>query len=173
MRGSDPLSAASHAPAVRAAQGLAQNGSRGNERDARAEARVFRSKVGSHLFVVDGSRVYDLPDEVVRDLERALIAGEDDAPMRALLDELAGADGRRIDLTAPEPPPLFSLSLNVAQTCNMSCGYCYADRGKFGWLGAPDAVRCRRRQRRRRRLEARPNRLFFDGDRRRTRYSHL
>ena len=53
--------------------------------------------------------------------------------MRALLDELAGADGRRrIDLTAPEPPPLFSLSLNVAQTCNMSCGYCYADRGKFG-----------------------------------------
>ena len=30
-----------------------------------AEARVFRSKVGSHLFVVDGSRVYDLPDEVV------------------------------------------------------------------------------------------------------------
>jgi uncharacterized protein len=98
-----------------------------------AEARVFRSKVGSHLFVVDGSRVYDLPDEVVRDLERTLIAGEDDSPMRALLDELAGADGRRrIGLTAPEPPPLFSLSLNVAQTCNMSCGYCYADRGKFG-----------------------------------------
>jgi len=29
-------------------------------------------------------------------------------------------------------PPLSSISLNVAQTCNMSCGYCYADLGKFG-----------------------------------------
>ena len=31
-----------------------------------AEARVFRSEAGSHLFIVDGSRVYDLPDAVRR-----------------------------------------------------------------------------------------------------------
>jgi uncharacterized protein len=31
-----------------------------------------------------------------------------------------------------ELPPITALSLNVAQTCNMSCAYCYADEGRFG-----------------------------------------
>jgi uncharacterized protein len=29
-------------------------------------------------------------------------------------------------------PPIGALSLNVAQTCNLACSYCYADEGKFG-----------------------------------------
>jgi uncharacterized protein len=98
-----------------------------------AEARLFRSGAGSHLFIADGSRVYDLPDAVASEMELALTAGTDEAVVRALLDDLVGdRRPRYIDETAPAPPPLFSLSLNVAQSCNMSCGYCYADRGKFG-----------------------------------------
>jgi uncharacterized protein len=32
----------------------------------------------------------------------------------------------------PDDPPLRSLSLNVAQVCNLGCSYCYAQQGSFG-----------------------------------------
>lgn len=87
-----------------------------------ARARVFRSEVGSHLFAVDGSRIYDLEPADADRLEAALTAGrEPSAPVRPYID------GRPL-----LPPPLYSISLNVAQACNMSCGYCYADAGRFG-----------------------------------------
>ena len=84
-----------------------------------AELRVFHSSAGTHLFVVDGSRIYDLPDGLApADLVEAL--GTDHATPRRI-------DGRPLP-----PPPLSALSLNVLQACNMSCGYCYADEGRFG-----------------------------------------
>ncbi|HTE80905.1 MAG TPA: radical SAM protein [Reyranella sp.] len=98
-----------------------------------AEARVFRSASGSHLLIVDGSRVYDLPAAAASEIERDLAPGADGAVARALLGDLMdGSRPRYIDDAPLQPPPIFSLSLNVAQTCNMSCGYCYADSGKFG-----------------------------------------
>jgi uncharacterized protein len=97
-----------------------------------AEVRLFRSAGGSHLFVADGSRVYDLPDDLAAALERTLSGADESAVSRALLDDLVDKRRPRYIEGPPPPPPLFSLSLNVAQSCNMSCGYCYADRGKFG-----------------------------------------
>jgi uncharacterized protein len=91
-------------------------------RDVRSELRVIESALGRHLFVADGSRLYDLPEGVDADLDA----------LAPLLDELAPESRRRIDGTPLAPPPLQSLSLNVAQACNMSCSYCYADEGKFG-----------------------------------------
>lgn len=85
-----------------------------------SERRVIESAIGRHLFVVDGSRLYDLPDDV------------DLGSLDALMDEIVPNDGRRIDETPLAPPPLQSLSLNLAQACNMGCSYCYADEGKFG-----------------------------------------
>jgi uncharacterized protein len=85
-----------------------------------SEFRLIESALGRHLFIVDGSRLYDLPDGVeTRDLEE-------------MVEELLGAQPRRIDDTPLAPPPLQSLSLNLAQSCNMGCSYCYADGGKFG-----------------------------------------
>lgn len=87
------------------------------------ELHLFDSAIGSHLFVVDGSRIYDLPPEVANRLEQSWSA----------LD-LFPVDSfpRYIDGQPLTPPPLASISLNVAQACNMSCSYCYADTGKFG-----------------------------------------
>ena len=66
-----------------------------------AELRFFRSSAGTHLFVADGSRIYDLPDGVApADLAGAL--REDDATRRRI-------DGSPL----PPPPPLSALSLNV------------------------------------------------------------
>ena len=91
-------------------------------RSPSAELRVIESALGRHLFVVDGSRLYDLPESAEPD-ERALAS---------MLDEYVPESSRRIDDVPLAPPPLQSLSLNVAQACNMSCSYCYADEGKFG-----------------------------------------
>ncbi|WP_327733608.1 SPASM domain-containing protein [Streptomyces nojiriensis] len=100
--------------------------------DPRSEVRVFRSAHGAHLFVADGSRVYDLPERTALRLERWTAAP--DGSLEDLARELAlplWAEPR-IDGTPAEPPPLASLSLNVMQACNLSCGHCYADEGKFG-----------------------------------------
>ncbi|MFE9823373.1 radical SAM protein [Streptomyces sp. NPDC005791] len=97
-----------------------------------SEVRLFRSAHGAHLFVTDGSRVYDLPEETAARLERWTTAPEGSLEEVARELSLPLWDERRIDGTPAEPPPLSSLSLNVMQACNLSCGHCYADEGKFG-----------------------------------------
>jgi len=107
--------------------------------ESRAEFHTFKSSFGSHIFVVDGSRIYDIisPSKTIcnekklnsKDLPNNQADGDID-----LHDILSSTNNTRryIDRSAFAPPPLYSLSLNVAQTCNMKCGYCYADEGLFG-----------------------------------------
>ena len=93
-----------------------------------AERFTFRSAVGAHVFLADGSRIYDLDDATAQALDAV---GPDAA--QALLAGLGLTQGPRfIDGRIPAPPPLHALSLTVAQACNMGCGYCYADEGRFG-----------------------------------------
>ncbi|MBZ9599826.1 SPASM domain-containing protein [Streptomyces yangpuensis] len=99
---------------------------------ASAEAKVFRSAHGAHLFVADGSRVYDLPEPLADRLERWTAAPDAALPDLARDLGLPLWSRPRIDGTPAEPPPLASLSLNVMQACNLSCGHCYADEGRFG-----------------------------------------
>jgi uncharacterized protein len=87
-----------------------------------ADFHLIQSESGQHLFVVDGSRLYDiLADQVV-----------DHRSVQEILDDVVPKGVGRIDGTPLTPPPLQTLSLNVAQACNMGCGYCYAGRGAFG-----------------------------------------
>ncbi len=78
------------------------------------------------VFVVDGSRLY----EISPDLFAGLAAGEETI-LRKFHEDVQGFgpefDASYEDLTEP-----VSLSLNVAQACNLSCSYCYADEGRFG-----------------------------------------
>ncbi|WP_414583035.1 radical SAM protein [Scytonema sp. PCC 10023] len=101
------------------------------------ELHLFQSAEGSHLFVVDGSRIYDLPTEVAADLNQSLSkiakGNLDQDPLWTALGLFSENSLPRYIGSQPlEPPALASISLNVAQACNMSCGYCYADTGKFG-----------------------------------------
>ena len=99
-------------------------------RSASADLRFFESRVGTHLFVADGSRIYDLADELAQ-RARPLLA---EATAEELWQEFGlGQTVRRwIDETVPDLPAPSAISLNVAQACNMACGYCYADEGRFG-----------------------------------------
>ncbi|MFO1323633.1 MAG: SPASM domain-containing protein [Burkholderiales bacterium] len=91
-------------------------------RDVAAELHLIESAIGRHLFVVDGSRLYDVDGD----------APFDDDTLSGLLASIAPEARRRIDDVPLTPPALQTLSLNVAQACNMSCGYCYAGQGTFG-----------------------------------------
>src|SRR5262245_58161311 len=103
-------------------------------RDFQSELKVFRSRLGQHAFVVDGSRVYDLIPREAALLDEVIARGEGSASaeVHALFNDLglfAPDNRRRIRLHPIEPPLVTGLSLNVAQACNMSCRYCYADEG--------------------------------------------
>jgi uncharacterized protein len=98
---------------------------------ARSNLHLFQSKLGKHLFVPDGSRVYDLDETVAQKLESLFDSrGADE------IWDLLGLEGRPthtwLDERPSPPPPLRSISLNIAQACNMACSYCYADEGRFG-----------------------------------------
>jgi uncharacterized protein len=87
--------------------------------------------LGSHLFVADGSRIFDVDEALAQDWDR-LLDGRDADEVWALLGLDGKATRRWIDERPTPIPPLSSVSLNVAQACNMACGYCYADEGRFG-----------------------------------------
>jgi uncharacterized protein len=89
---------------------------------------ILRTDSGNHLFVVDGSRLFDSPGEVIDELE-----GTGDAALASAVLDCIGL--KSLNLVDDEPlvaPPVHALSLAVAQKCNLGCTYCYAHQGDFG-----------------------------------------
>jgi uncharacterized protein len=95
------------------------------------QAHLIQSASGNHLFVADGSRLFDADADMFAIYDAAMTrgsAGEVDALLRQ-----AGLGGKPlIDDTPLPPPPIRALSLAVAQKCNLGCTYCYAQQGEFG-----------------------------------------
>jgi uncharacterized protein len=100
----------------------------------------FSSTAGEHLFLAAYGRLFDIPAGA--GLDTGTAEGRD------LLVQLATPGDGEDDLTAiPEVAPQ-SISLNVAATCNLACGYCYAGQGGFGgrqshnmgWLTAQRSI---------------------------------
>jgi uncharacterized protein len=76
------------------------------------------------VFMVNGSRLFEVEPGFFAEL------GLGSEQAHAELSELAKAWPQ-----APDNVPLQSpnaITLNVAQSCNLSCAYCYADEGRFG-----------------------------------------
>ncbi len=79
------------------------------------------------MLAIDGSRVFDVPEGTAGRFAAMNTAGQS-AFLRSM-----GLDGTPfIDDTLPQDLPVRSLSLAVAQKCNLACTYCYAAGGEFG-----------------------------------------
>jgi uncharacterized protein len=93
---------------------------------------VHWQDLGDHhqLFVVNGSRVYDVDDDVIAQLEEAASLGE--SSVEHLLESWGLLVSPVIDDVPLTSPPLRAISLAVAQKCNLGCAYCYASQGDFG-----------------------------------------
>ena len=79
--------------------------------------RIFESHHGSHLFVIDGSRIYDLDDGLLRSLR--LAEAESEGAFDVLVASLFGTATPYIDDSVLLDPPVRSLSLAVALKCNI------------------------------------------------------
>ncbi|MEX0316319.1 MAG: radical SAM protein [Ruegeria sp.] len=90
-------------------------------------AHFFDTQHGQHMLAVDGSRVFDVPPG-----SAAAWSGWDAAQQAAFLSGLGAGDAPYIDDAPPQDMPVRSLSLAVAQKCNLACTYCYASGGDFG-----------------------------------------
>jgi uncharacterized protein len=94
------------------------------------DLKPFKCRAGDYVLLVPGSRIYKVGAQQATDLaewQHSGGIGESLAPLCGALD----GTGRTIPVLPPLPP-VTSFSLNLAQLCNMRCGYCYADYGKFG-----------------------------------------
>lgn len=95
------------------------------------EAHLLETALGHHLFIADGSRLFDADTSLFAGFEAAMAEGRADE-VAGLLKQVGLAGPPLIDDTPLPPPPLHALSLAVAQKCNLGCTYCYAQQGEFG-----------------------------------------
>ncbi len=90
----------------------------------REDVHIVDTAAGCFAFVVDGSRLYAIDSHSAHRLQQLK---SDEA-----LAEI-GIKPRIANLNqVPSPIPVRSLSLAVAQKCNLGCTYCYAQEGSFG-----------------------------------------
>jgi uncharacterized protein len=93
-----------------------------------ADLHLLETALGSHMFIADRSRLFDA-DPVLFSL---LDTAETAESISALLRDAGLDEPPAIDDTVPSELAPQSLSLAVAQKCNLGCTYCYAQQGEFG-----------------------------------------
>lgn len=91
-------------------------------------AHLVDTSSGHHVFIPDGSRLFDADARLHARFEAAIT----DDKVDALLDELGVRGDPYVDDEPLVDPPLHALSLAIAQKCNLGCTYCYAQQGQFG-----------------------------------------
>jgi uncharacterized protein len=94
------------------------------------QIHLIESALGGHLFVADGSRLFDADASLFASYHQAIEGGAE--AIDGLLREAGLVARPFIDDTPLAPPPLRALSLAIAQKCNLGCTYCYAQQGEFG-----------------------------------------
>lgn len=95
-----------------------------------ADLHRFETDFGPHVLIVDGSRIYAIDPELGHEIDTAASAGPE--AVRHVMSAQGFSDQVFMREAELRDPPLRSLSLAVAQKCNLGCQYCYAQGGSFG-----------------------------------------
>jgi uncharacterized protein len=97
------------------------------------DLHLFQTTLGPHLFVVDRSQVFGLGQEEYLQIRTAQRGPTPRQALTSLMQQFGLLSHQpAIDDSSPVTPPLRTLSLAVAQACNLGCTYCYAQQGSFG-----------------------------------------
>jgi uncharacterized protein len=96
-----------------------------------ADIHVFETDDQRHLFVANGSQLFDIDPALFSQLGAAISADR----VSELLARVGVASPALVNDEPLIPPPIHALSLAIAQKCNLGCSYCYAQQGEFG--GSP------------------------------------
>jgi uncharacterized protein len=91
----------------------------------------FDTALGPHLLLADASRIYALTPDTADAFDNAAADGET-AAIAILASAGLDDEPRMGAISLAVNPPLRSISLAVAQSCNLGCTYCYAQQGSFG-----------------------------------------
>lgn len=87
----------------------------------------FDTEVGKHILLMNGSRIFSISEEIAATLDTC-----NHADAESLLSSLGLSAPAFISDEPPEHQPVRSISLAIAQKCNLACSYCYAQAGSFG-----------------------------------------
>jgi uncharacterized protein len=87
------------------------------------------------VLVVEGSKLFEVDSETFFRIGHLAEMADGEPALNQLLLQLGLDCGGSACGEVPVAPPVRSLSLAVAQKCNLGCSYCYANQGDFG--GAP------------------------------------
>jgi uncharacterized protein len=91
---------------------------------------LLRAETGAQVFLPAGSLLFDVDEALAEELS-SLLEGRGEAAV-ARREALGLEPQRRVCETTLEAPRTRAISLAVAQSCNLACGYCYAQGGEFG-----------------------------------------
>ncbi len=92
------------------------------------DVHLIETALGRHVFVPDGSRLFDADSELFGQFSTAM----GDGRVGELLDRVGLGGDPYINDAPLTAPPVHALSLAIAQKCNLGCTYCYAQQGEFG-----------------------------------------
>src|SRR5260370_14793473 len=106
-------------------------GAHGPSSPLHPDVHMVDASAGPHAFVVNGSQIYGLAAKAAETLQQGL-ASNDRESVDRLLIQFGITLSPLIDDRPLASPPLRSLSLAIAQKCNLGCTYCYAQQGDFG-----------------------------------------
>jgi uncharacterized protein len=100
-------------------------------RPGQRDAHLVEDADGGQLLLVNGSRLFHLPPDMLAEFRAALLE-HGSASLNALIESCGLQAAPQIDDTPLAAPPMHALSLAIAQKCNLGCTYCYAQQGEFG-----------------------------------------
>jgi uncharacterized protein len=84
------------------------------------QAHLIESPLGRHLFLPDGSRLFDADPKLFAQLDTAMTErGVGDLLIGEVLDRFGLRGAPFIDDAPLDSPPIHALSLAIAQKCNL------------------------------------------------------